>query len=282
MNTDRIAKKVLQRSYDFAECREDIDLARSIHEGTYEDSKPGDPNFHGYAATLNITSTFAVQALDILELIPFNNTLADLQEEFMPSYPPMSPITTSFFQAWMWLDARISPNGPTLGGLFAHYLKRKNTMGYLWKALDALNDSYGAFYEVEAIEENLVQLWDIVGQKKTSCWNSSGYAGELGEVWYVRQLPPYLDDSRHSVTLNTPYVFRKQGRRLWEDFFLRQRSGNDPVHESGSFLKHGKLLDYWMEFVFQAYSGHTGNAIFLEGFPDIAASRPHFEPGRNL
>ncbi len=52
------------------------------------------------AATLNITGVFAFQALDLRELIPFNNTLADFQDEYMPSYPPMSPITKSFFQAY--------------------------------------------------------------------------------------------------------------------------------------------------------------------------------------
>ena len=284
MKTDRIAKKVLQRSYDFAECREDIDLIRSVHEGTLEDGKKGDPNFHGYAATLNITGVFALQALDILELIPFNNKLADFQDEYMPSYPPMSPITKSYFQAWMLFDARVSPNGPTMGRLFAHYLKKKNTMRYLWKALDGLNDSYGSFYEVEAVaEEDQVQLWDIVDQKKTTCWNSSGYGGELGEIWYVRQLPSYLDDFRRSVTVNTPYVFKKEGRRLWEDFFSRQQNlEHNPVREIGSFLKHGKSPEYWLEFVFQAYANHTGNAIFLEGFPDIAESRPHADSGRDL
>ena len=71
--TDRILKKVLDRSYDFSTSHDDLDLARPIHEATYRDIKPGDPNFHAYAAGLNVAGTFATQALGVLELIPLNN-----------------------------------------------------------------------------------------------------------------------------------------------------------------------------------------------------------------
>lgn len=281
--TDRLLKKVVDRSYDFSACQDDLELARCIHDGTYVNTKPGDPNFHAYAAALNIAGVFALQALDILELIPFNNTLADLQENYMPSYPPMSPVTSSFFQAWMVLDARIPSHGPTLGGLFAQYLKGRNALRYLWKTLDALNDSYGSFYEVVGPGGNRVQLWDIAGEKEICCWNSSAYSGEAGEVWYVRVLPSFLDACDYSVTLNTPYVFRNEGRRSWADFFRRHRySGNGSAGELQSYLKHGKFLEYWMEFVFQAYCNHTGNAIFLSGLPDNTASRPHSALGRKL
>ncbi len=278
------ARKVLERRYAFHACQDDLDLASSICDGTYHETQPGDVNFHLCAAAVNVAGTFATQALDVLELIPFNNKLADLQEEYMPSYPPMSPVTTSFFQAWMVLDARIASNGPTLGGLLAQYLKGKNALPYLWRALDALNDSSGSFYEVMDVGNGLVRLWDIPGRREISCWNSSGYPGQRGEVWYVRVLPPVLDGTDHSVTLNTPYVFRKEGRESWEDFFRRRpfSGGGEPSRELREYLKYGKTLEYWLEFVFQAYANHTGNAIFLVGLPDDANSRPHSRLGRRL
>lgn len=279
---DRLFQKVLDRSYDFNACQDDLNLARGLQDGTDGKTKPGDPNFHVYAATLNIAGVFAVQALDILELIAFNNKLADFQEEYMPSYPPLSPVTTSFFQAWMILDARIS-SGPTLGELFAHYLQTEIALSYLWKPLQALNNSQASFYEVVGVGEGLLRLWDIPGQREISCWNSSGYPGRKGEVWYVRVLPPVLDGCDHSVTLNTPYVFRREGRDTWEGFFRRCQSfASDPSRELRDYLKHGKSLAYWLEYIFQTYWDHTGNAIFLAGLPDIAASRPHSKLGRKL
>lgn len=139
---NRLRKKVLDKTYTFNACRADLDLARSIGDGTYRNTEAGEPSFHAYAATVNVAGTFGSQALDLLELTPFNNRLADLQEKYMPGYPPMSPVTTSFFTAWMILDARDSATGLTIGDLFAHYLEGENGMGYLRKPMDALNVSY--------------------------------------------------------------------------------------------------------------------------------------------
>ena len=95
---------------------------RSVDDGTFATTEPGDPSFHAYAGALNLAGEFASQALDILDLIPSNNQLADIQEEYMPSYPPMSPVTSAFFAGWMVLDARDSFTGATLGELFVPYL----------------------------------------------------------------------------------------------------------------------------------------------------------------
>lgn len=121
LETEKLIKKVLGRQFTFEGSQSDLDLLRSIYEGTCANTKPGDPSFHAYAAAVNTTLEFATQALDILQLIPFNNQIADLQEEHMPSYPPMSPVTTAFWASWMVFDAHDSFTGVTLGGLFAQY-----------------------------------------------------------------------------------------------------------------------------------------------------------------
>src|SRR5467141_1967683 len=94
---EKVLKKVFGRRFTFEASQPDLALLRSIWAGTYGNSKPGDISFHAYAATLNVANEFASQALDILELIPFNNQLVDIQEEYMPSYPPMSPVTSALF-----------------------------------------------------------------------------------------------------------------------------------------------------------------------------------------
>src|SRR5271157_3160670 len=121
--TEKLLKKVLGHRFTFEESHADLELLRSIHDGTYANTKPGDTSFHAYAAAVNTVTEFATQALDILELIPFNNRLADIQEEHMPSYPPTSPVTSAFFASWMVLDAQDPFTGTTLGELFAHHLR---------------------------------------------------------------------------------------------------------------------------------------------------------------
>jgi hypothetical protein len=201
----------------------------------------------------------------------------------MPSYPPTSPVTSAFFASWMVLDAQDPFSGTTLGELFTHHLRHVGGFDYLQKAMEPLNHSFCSFYEVTEVGAEGVKLWDIAGRQEFQCWNSSGYPGLKGEVWYVRLLPPFVEGSQRSVTMGTPYVFRDGDRRTWEDFFQRhQASRSNGGRSLKEYLKYGKSLGYWLEFIFQAYAGCTGNMILVTGLPDDPASLPHSDPRHKL
>lgn len=96
-------------------------------------------------------------------------------------------------------------------------------------------------------------------------------------------LPPFVKVSNRWVTVSTPYVFRDGDRRKWEAFFQRYLGSRYGAgHPLRDYLKYGKSLGYWLEFLFQAYAGHTGNMIKLTGVPDDAASMPHSDPRHKL
>ena len=281
--TPKLLKKVLGQRFTFEESQADLELLRSIHEGTYANTKPGDPSAHAYMAAVNTTTDFATQALEILELTPFNNQIFDIEEEYMPSYPPMSPVTKAFWANWVSLDAHDSFTGVTMGGLFAQYLQHTGSFDYLQKAMKPLNDSFCSFYEVTEVNDQGVKLWDIAGRQEFQCWNGSGYPGCEGEVWYVRLLPPFSEEAKRSVTMGTPYVFRDGDRRKWEQFFERQQRSLFVADQSlRDYLKFGTSLGYWLEFVFQAFAGYTGNMILVTGVPDDPASLPHSDPRHKL
>ena len=248
---EKVLKKILGRRFSFTGSQADLDLLRSINEGTYANTKTGDPSFHAYAAAVNAANEFGSQALDILELIPFNNQLADLQEEHMPSYPPMSPVTSAFFASWMVLDARDPMTGLTLGEMLLHYVHQVGKFDCLGKAMVALNVSYCSFYEVTDLTVHGLTLRDIAGKSEVQCWNASGYPGINGEIWYVRLLSPFVEGSNRSVTMGTPYVFRDGDRHTWESFFQRYLSSEFGAgHSLRDYLKYGKSLGCWLEFVF--------------------------------
>lgn len=283
LKAEKLLKKVLSRRFTFDGSQADLELLRSIAEGCYASAKPGDPGFHAYAAALNVANEFAAQALEIPELVPFNNQIVNLQEQYMPSYPPMSPVTSAFFAGWMVLDARDSFTGLTLGEVFVHYLQHTGKMEYLRSAMVALNESCCSFYEVADVDVQGIKLWDIASKQEVQCWNSSGYSDRGGEIWYVRLLPPFVAGSSRSVTMSTPYVFRDSNRQTWEDFFARyQASEFGAGHSLREYLKCGKSLGYWLEFVFQAFEGYTGNMILVTGVPDNPASLPHSHPKHKL
>ena len=78
-------------------------------------------------------------------------------------------------------------------------------------------------------------------------------------------------------------MFNGADRRVWEEFFSRYRTANiaNP-HALRDYLKHGKWLGYWLEFLFQSFAGYTGNMILAQGVPDDPASLPHADPKRRL
>jgi hypothetical protein len=280
---ERLLREVLGERFTFEQSESDLELLRAIDQGTYANTQPGDPSFRAYAAAVNVANEFAGQVFDFPNLIPFNNQIADLQEEYTPSYPPISPVTSAFFAGWMVLDARDGSTGMTVGEVLLRYLQHKSTLDCVQRAMVALNDSCCSFYEVLEVHDQGLGLWDIAAKQELQCWCSSGYRGRAGEIWYVRVVPPFVQGLTRSVTMNTPYVFTDSSRLIWENFFQRYlaaegASGNSLQH----YLKNGKRLGYWLEFVHQAFMGYTGNMIQVTGVPDDPASLPHFDSRRGL
>jgi hypothetical protein len=154
-----------------------------------------------------------------------NNLIADIQEEYMPSYPPMSPVTSAFFAGWLVLDARDDSTGMTVGEVFVHYLQHVGTFDYVEKAMVALNDSFCSFYEVRDVGAQGFTLWDIDGKQEVRCWCSSGYAGRKGEIWYVRVLPPFVEADGHvpgcaGGRAEVHDVAASEGSRCWKERVL--------------------------------------------------------------
>jgi hypothetical protein len=149
-----------------------------------------------------------------------------------------------------------------------------------------LNDSFCSFYEVMEVHDQGLRLWDIAAKEELQCWCSSGYRGRKGEIWYVRVVPPFVQGLTRSVTISTPYVFTDSSRTTWEDFFQRRLAsaggGGNSLQHYLNYLKNGKWLGYWLEFVHQAFMGYTGNMIQVTGVPDDPASLPHFDSRRRL
>ena len=53
------------------------------------------------------------------ELRTFRKRLEKLEDDYMPGYPPMSPITGSHFAMWTQCDLRVGEGAETMAGIFA-------------------------------------------------------------------------------------------------------------------------------------------------------------------
>ncbi len=271
-----IVRKVLNRRYTFLKSKKDMEMLRGLREGTADMEKlEGGWDFNYYAAVFNISTEFGEQMLNnIPDLDAFNNRVVDAQEEYMPSYPPMSSVTNSFFSAWLFLDAPVSDR-LTLGTLYSRYIHEKKVMQYARQAMENLNNSHAGFYQVSGTDGERLFLWDIVGTREIEVRTTAKYQPSVDEVWYTRLLPSLRGEDCPHITFSTPLIFRNTGRKQWEEFFARRSaaSGGDPQW-AYRYLKRGEFFAYWLEFVLQTYAGYTDQVVFAEGVPDMAHTRP--------
>ncbi|MBN1604806.1 MAG: hypothetical protein JW915_24565 [Chitinispirillaceae bacterium] len=274
-----IVSKVLNRTYSFPNSKSEIELLRNASKNNGSESIT---DFQYYMAVFNICMEFTEQVLDSNPMLnDFNNMIYDKQEEYMPSGPPMSPITKSFFNSWMALDALIN-NKLTLGLLFSRYIQEKKVMRYAAKAMDNLNDSFVSLYQVVGGDLKKTFLWNLIEKREIEAsipiydYSVATYSPAIGEIWYARILPPLNQEQNIHTIFGTPLVFRHTNREDWERYLARRIAGGDKnVEELKMHLKYGESFGYWMEFVFQVYSNHTREVIYAEGLPDIKDSRPH-------
>jgi hypothetical protein len=236
-----------------------------------------DPVHAAYAFVQNISSVFAEGVSRLPEMKKYAKIVGQAEEEYMPSGPPMSPLTPSFFTTWAFYDLRFDGTD-TLAWC---QIEANDVIGMNPDQLDALKklaDSRMGVYEQVGMDGPHVRLRELVTNAEFTCLSTSGYRGKSGELWYVRLLPPLLPDlTRYSIVFTTPYLLTAT-KDAWLQFLRRTLSPSGPGNEPESLhrlLKYGPEPNYWNEFVFKAYHHHQHDAIFLAGVPDLKATLPH-------
>jgi hypothetical protein len=197
----------------------------------------------------------------------------------MPSGPPMSPLTVSYFTCWEFYDLRFGKDGDTIGKcqIDANDLVLMNPDQL--DALQKLSESRMGIYEHIGFADGLVRLRELITGDEFSCLCPAGYKGRSGELWYVRRLPPLMRElAAFHLLFTTPYILIESTKEDWMQFLKRtllKADGNDDRERLHQLLKFGLSTNYWNEFVFQAYNHHQAQAIFLAGIPDLKATLPH-------
>lgn len=244
------------------------DMAAWIKQGM-------DPVHAAYAFVQHITSFFAEGVSQLPEMKKYAQVVAKAEDHYLPSAPPMSPLTTSFFTSWAFFDLQFD-DGDTLASCL---IESNDVVGMNPDQLDALKKmavSRMGIYEHVGMDGQHVRLRELITNAEFVRHSTSGYRGKSGELWYVRLLPPLVPNLAHyHIVFTTPYLLMAS-KKDWLQFLRRAipGSGNDAMglHR---FFKNGLDPNYWNEFVFKAYHHHQSDAVFLAGIPDLKATLPH-------
>ena len=238
-----------------------------------------DPVHAAYVYIQQMSSHFAEGVSQLPEMKAYAKLAGDAEEEYMPSGPPMSPLTGSYFTCWAFYDLRFGKDGDTIGKcqIDANDLVLMNPDQL--DVLKKLSKSRMGIYEYIGFADGLVRLRELITGDEFSCLCPAGYKGKSGELWYVRKLPPLMPElATFHVLFTTPYILIESTKDDWMQFLKRtllKADGNDDRERLHQLLKFGLSTNYWNEFVFQAYHHHQAQAIFLAGIPDLKATLPH-------
>jgi len=248
------------------------DIAKLIAQGM-------DPVHATYVFIHHIASVFAENVSRFPEMRTFTKDVGEAEDQYLPSGPPMSPLTRSYFTSWAFFDYRIGKTTDTLAGCLI------DANDIIWmnpdqlNALKKMNESRMGIYEHQGWQENFVRLRELVTDREFVCHSGSGYRGRVGELWYVRLLPPLVPElAAYHVAFTTPYVLIDATKKDWIDFLRRNLVGMKPSSEAEALhllMKFGHRKSYWNEFVVLAYHHQQADAIFLTGIPDLKTTLPH-------
>jgi len=204
----------------------------------------------------------------------------EAEEKYMPSYPPMSPVTNSSFFCWSAFD--LSTGGmkkESFCTIIIDYFKSIKVKEMQVEIFEHMQESYMGIYIHEGLDDDFVYLRELVTNSRIKAKVSTDYKGCEGEVWYVRILPPLFGLCDYSLVFTTPYIlenkYSENIEQDWLDYFSRTLIVNENSKQSyQAFMKNGKNHNFWNEYITIAYTGYTSEFISLRGIPDLPESLP--------
>lgn len=240
-----------------------------------------DPLHSAYVSAQNFTSLFSEAVSTFDECDPYYRIVAKAEDEYLPGYPPISPVTVSYFTSWAFFDLRFGPDLETIGTCL---LDTGHNLGMDESMLDIVRrfqDSRMGVFEHGGVEAGRCTLTELVTGEVFHCHVPSGYLGTEGELWFVRLCPPLFGLFDYHVALTTPYVLLNATKADWTAYLKKSVMGaTDSTAALHDFLKYGSSPNHWNEFIFQGYHHHLPDAIFLAGLPDVKDSLPHASESR--
>jgi hypothetical protein len=265
----------LGKAANLAEVVNSSVAAEELQRGLVEGLAGFHPAHAAYVYTQNQVSVMSEHLTALKEMAPFAEVISKAEELYMPSAPPMSPLTTSCFTCWAFFDACAGAANETIGTTILEFGAVFGIHSELLHLIRLMQDSRMGIYIYKGRKHNLAVLEDLVTGAACSAIVPSGYHGKEGELWYARILPPPIQGSAEHVVFTTPYILLQPGPHDWLAYFSRAFPQPARVDDYERHMKYGPTREYWNDFVFEAYVNYRTEAIYLAGLPDIPESRPH-------
>jgi hypothetical protein len=232
-----------------------------------------DPAHALYVSMQHFASLLCEGITALPDLEPLAAPIRAAEDRYLPSGPPASPLTGSYFFCWAVFDAAQGEMRETLGTCLIAAAEHLGTQPEMLALLRAMQGSRMGLYVQTGRQGEHVGLREPFTGKLHRCHAASGYVGEEGQLWLARLFPPPAPDLDYHVVFTTPYVILEPGLGAWERHLrkaLRAIRPEDPVAAYEGLMKYGTGLNFWNDYILEAYVRHQSEAIFLTGLPNLA------------
>lgn len=239
-----------------------------------------DPVHALYINVNNLISLFAEQVMEFPMFQKAYRFLEKAQDQYCPGYPPMSPITVSYYTCWTLYDVPFGKAKETIGDCFVGLTDLLGLHPLQIEAARNLCQSRMGIYEVLGAAASCFRLRELVTDRELQAVIPSGFKGKPGDLILIRLLPPVPDCGLPHVGMTTPYVLVGCLGVDWIHYFGRHQIVPGAVgceERLRRHMKEGRDTYYWSEFAFYGYLNFRSDAIFLAGFPD----QPYTQPAHN-
>ena len=283
-------KKVKNKKIiNFQELKEAKIYAENLEKTVISKEERGkhDPLHAMYIYAQNKVSVLVEQLSDLSAVSKLTNILEQADETYMPSFPPQSPVTQSYFTCWGFFDLSVGIKKESFGTIILDVLRTIKADPGLITIIECMQNSRMGIFVHKGFQDRYVILEELITGEEHKLIVPSGYRGEKDEIWYVRVMPAPFPELNYgySVAFTTPYIIidlngqigTSANRENWEAFFdrnLKASNDKDRINAYESFMKHGKNKFYWNEYIIEGYVNYKSDMIFLAGFPDIPLSLP--------
>ena len=146
------------------------------------------------------------QLTALKEMAPFADIISKAEDLYMPSAPPMSPLTTSYFTCWAFFDACAGPANETIGTTILEVGSAFGMHAELLRLIRLMQDSRMGFYIHRGKEGNVTVLEDLVTGAVYRAIVPAGYSGKKKRN-LVRPCASAANPWRPgNVVFTTPYI----------------------------------------------------------------------------
>jgi hypothetical protein len=168
------------------------DIAQLIAEGM-------DPVHATYVFIHHIASVFADNMSQLREMRTFTDDYMKAEEQYLPSGPPMSPLTRSYFTSWAFFDYRIRNTTDTLASCLI------DANDIIWMnpdqldALKKMNESRMGIYELQGWQQNFVRLRELITDRTISAMSARAIGGKRVNSGMSVSCRPWSLSLRHTT-----------------------------------------------------------------------------------